>query len=720
MQDNVIEGVVEGVVYTSDDTNFTVCKIRNKCDNSIVTAVGKVLSINTGEYLRLWGKWTSHKTFGRQFSFNNYISMKPTELSTIKKFLGSGLIPGIGEKMAERIVKKFGYDSINIIENSPERLKGVYGLGKKKIEQIVRAYNLKKDVKEVSFFLQKYDVSVGIAAKIYKEYGEKSISILKENPYKLAFDVSGIGFKKADEIAKNLGISTNSIFRAEAGLIYILNEIINLGHVYYPFTNLINHANSILACDHDIIIEALQNLKAQKIVYIEENEDKENNVYLTSLYKAEISLVKKLLNIITIKNDPLEINYPNAIKWFESISHLHLDETQKKAIVLALKEKITVITGGPGTGKTTIINAIYKILEKKEANIALCAPTGRAAKRLSEVTGTQATTIHRLLEYNYKLGRFIKNEENLLTQDVIIVDEVSMIDTMLFYHLISALYPNTKLILVGDVDQLPSVGPGNVLRDLIGSKIFNTIELKEIFRQEVEGLIAINAHRINNGNFPIVKEGHILSDFYFIDEIEKSKIQKILIELVQDRIPNKFEISPYDIQIITPMHKGDLGAIKLNSIMQEILNANTMNRKIKNFKENDKVMQIVNNYEKEVFNGDIGIIERIREESRELIVNYDTRHVYYKFDELEELTLAYALTVHKSQGSEYKCVVILLHSEHYVMLQRNLLYTALTRAKKLAIILGSRKALDLAIRNTKSRMRYSSLKDRLMQFRGLL
>jgi len=565
-------------------------------------------------------------------------------------------------------------------------------------------------------FLQGEGVSSTYAVKIYKEYGNKAIAVVKENPYRLALDISGIGFKTADKIAQNMGIDPGSPMRAEAGIIHVLSELVDEGHVYYPYEKLKEKAGELLEVNESILDTALATLSDQRRVVIEQHPE-HDAVYLTPLHVAETNVATRLKTLINSPKQMLQIDIEKAIEWVHKTDRIDLAEMQKEALRKAVTCKVMVITGGPGTGKTTLVNSIIKILEKKGQEIVLASPTGRAAKRLSEVTGREAKTIHRLLEFSPSEGGFKRNEEYPLDADMVIIDEVSMVDILLMNHLLKAIQPTATLLLVGDIDQLPSVGPGNVLKDIINSGLVETIRLTDIFRQAQESLIVVNAHRINSGEYlQLDTLPGQQNNFYFIKRQEPEQALNTIKELCKRRLPSAFQFDPLeDIQVMTPMHRGTVGVANLNAELQNLLNPNqkSVSRGGRLFRVNDKVMQTKNNYEKETFNGDIGRIISIDLEDQILKVRFEDRIVDYSWSDLDELVLAYAISIHKSQGSEYPAVVIPILPQHYIMLQRNLLYTAITRAKKLVVLVGSKRAVAIAIKNNKVQFRYTNLSTRL-------
>jgi exodeoxyribonuclease V alpha subunit len=569
-------------------------------------------------------------------------------------------------------------------------------------------------------FLHGHGVSATYSAKIYKQYGNRSIEVVKENPYCLAQDVHGIGFVTADKIAQNIGIQPNSLIRVKAGLIYVLNELAEEGHVYYPEGDLIRKVKEILRVDQEIITQAIAELSRDKKIFLEEINDGKTDraVYLAPFYAGERGIAQLFTRLKESSSNIKPIHPEKALEWIQKKLNIELAQKQKEAIVMAANSKVLVITGGPGTGKTTIITAILRIFQQLKLRIFLAAPTGRAAKRMSDATGWEAKTIHRLLEYSPQKGGFKKDQNDPLEADVIIIDEASMVDTLLMYHMLKAIPSHAHLILVGDVDQLPSVGPGNVLRDIIDSGFCRVVRLTEIFRQSLESMIVVNAHRINQGEFPILNEvgQKEAVDFYFIEEKEPERILDKILMLCRDRIPERFGYHPIkNIQVLAPMHRGIIGVSNLNIALQKELNPVDLGiiHGGRTFKLGDKVMQITNNYKKEVFNGDIGWILRIDQEDRELVIDFDGRFIHYDYQDLDEIVLAYAISVHKSQGSEYPVVIIPVTTQHYLLLQRNLIYTGITRARKLVVLIGTKKALAIAIKNNKPQRRFTYLAERL-------
>jgi len=716
----IIHGLLEKISYHNEMSDFVVAKLREEDKRELTTIVGNLSGINPGESLKLTGQWVHNKKFGEQFRVETFEVAIPATLLGIQKYLASGLIKGIGPIMSERIVEKFGLDTLEVIEKKPERLSEVEGIGSKRISMIRKTWEEQKEIKEIMIFLQGHGVSASYSAKIYRQYGNQSIEVVRENPYRLAHDLYGTGFITADKIAQNLGIDRNSLIRAKAGLIYVLNQLTEEGHVYYPENQLIHKAKEILHVDEEIIIQAVRQLSKEKEIFLEDLNVEGNlrATYLPLFYAAETGVAQGLVNLKESPSKIRPIHPEKAIEWVQQKLNIELARGQEEAVLLAANSKVLVITGGPGTGKTTIITAILRIFQQLKLRILLAAPTGRAAKRMNEATGWEAKTIHRLLEYSPHKGGFKKDQDDPLEADVVIIDEASMVDTLLMYHLLKAVPPHAHLILVGDVDQLPSVGPGNVLKDIIKSGKFTVVMLTEIFRQARESMIVVNAHRVNQGQLPFLKEvgeaGE--ADFQFIQEEDPEKILQVILSLCTEKIPGQFTYHPLrEIQVLTPMHKGTIGVTNLNIELQKKLNPGPsgITRGTWNFKTGDKVMQIVNNYDKDVFNGDIGWISRIDPEEREVVIDFDGRAVPYDYSDLDEVVLAYAVSVHKSQGSEYPVVILPVVTQHYLLLQRNLIYTGITRAKKRMVLIGTKKAVAMAIRNNKPQRRYTFLSERL-------
>ncbi len=717
-----LEGQIERITYTNEENGFTIAKLKVYGRPDLVTVVGNLMAPTPGEILKLKGEWANHPKYGEQFKIVQYKTTVPASVYGIQKYLGSGLIKGIGPVMAKRIVKKFGEQTLDIIEDESDKLEQVAGIGRKRIKMIRKAWDDQKEIRDVMLFLQGHGVSSGYATKIFKQYGNRSIQVVKENPYRLATDIFGIGFVTADHIAERLGFDKNSELRAEAGILYVLHQLADEGNVYYPYEPLLDKCKEILEVEGEIIVKAVDAIAVERKIVIEKineatGELKENRgVYLAKFHVTETGIARQIKALIEAPKSIRSFDSSKAASWVQERLSIDLAENQVQALRSAAENKVLVITGGPGTGKTTIINALLKIFSGLKVRIMLAAPTGRAAKRMSEATGYEAKTIHRLLEYSIQKGGFQKDDEQPLDCDLIIVDEASMIDTILMYHLLKAIPLKATFILVGDVNQLPSVGAGNVLRDIIASDVIPVVRLNEIFRQAKESQIIVNAHKINNGILPSFTPSGPKDDFYFIEQEDPENVLRIILELVSDRVPRRFGFDPVDdIQVLSPMHKGTVGTGNLNLELQRWLNLRKdgVTRGNRAFRTGDKVMQIKNNYDKEVFNGDIGRIARVDPEMREVDISFDGRNVPYDFTDLDEIVLAYAVSVHKSQGSEYPAVIIPILTQHYMLLQRNLIYTAVTRGRKLVIVIGTKKALAIGVKNDKTRKRYTLLGQRL-------
>lgn len=699
--------VVERITYQNPENGYSVMRVKVKGYDELVTLVGNLLEVPAGSVLLCEGDWKVDKRYGSQFVAQTWEEVMPATLYGIEKYLGSGLVKGIGPKFAQLIVNRFGLDTIEIIETDIERLYEVPGIGRKRVEKIAESWEKQKDIKNVMLFLQGYGVSTAYAAKIYRQYGKESIDTVKTNPYKLADDIWGIGFKTADTIASKMGYEKNDLRRLKSGVTYTLSHMAEEGNVYAEEEQLVKSAIELLDADENPVRQAISEmLQSEDLIADAEA------IYMPPFYYAEVGTANRLNKLL----DCVEGNLFNIIPDISVISKqtgVEYDEVQAEAIREAVSSKVMVLTGGPGTGKTTTTQGIIAALKAMGLRILLAAPTGRAAKRMSEATGMEAKTIHRLLEYNPQDG-YKRNDDNPLEGDVLIVDECSMIDLLLMNNLMKAIPAGMRLVLVGDIDQLPSVGAGNVLRDIIDSNRIPVIRLTRIFRQAQESRIVMSAHAINKGVFPDTSNGKH-TDFFFIQQEDPEQAVETIVKLVKERLPNAYKRPTSDIQVLTPMQRGVVGAANLNMALQTVLNPGqvSLNRSGYSFRQGDRVMQLRNNYDKEVFNGDLGYIERVDMEDRTLFVCFDGRTVEYDVSELDELTLAYATTIHKSQGSEYPIVVMPVLMTHYVMLQRNLIYTGITRAKKICVLVGTKKALSFAIRNLSVLKRNTKLKERL-------
>ena len=713
-----LRGQLERVTYTDEESGYTIAKIKVYGRRELVTIVGSIMNPSPGEILTVKGEWTNHPKFGEQFKVAFYRCAVPATTKGIEKYLGSGLIKGIGPVMAKRIVAAFGEKTLQIIEEDSERLHEVPGIGPSRVSVITKAWQDQKAIREVMVFLQSHGVSSTYAAKIYKQYGSESVTVVRENPYRLAHDIFGIGFLTADRIAEKLGFDKHSTERAQAGLIYALHQFSEEGHVFVPLETLLAKAREMLDVERGILETALSGLNAERMVIIENHADDTEEfaaVYLAKFHVSETQAARRLMALIQSPRSVRTVDVPKALSWVQDTLSITLAEMQVKAVETAISQKVMVITGGPGTGKSTIIQAILKIFSFLTKRILLAAPTGRAAKRLQETTGVEAKTIHRLLEYSMSRGGFQKNEDHPLDAELVVIDEASMLDLILMHHLLKAIPKEAVLILVGDVDQLPSVGAGNVLKDIILSGVIPVVTLNEIFRQARTSSIIVNAHKVIKGEMPSLapKEN---DDFYFFRTDEPELALARIVEVVKQRIPKRFGFrSLEDIQVLTPMNRGAVGTARLNESLQDALNPNGFEivRGGRKYRVGDKVMQIRNNYDKDVYNGDIGIIASIDTEEQNAVVTMDGQDISYDFTELDELALAYAVSIHKSQGSEYPVVVIPVMTQHYVMLQRNLLYTAITRGKKLVVLVGTAKAIAMAVKNNKTTKRNSYLYKRL-------
>ncbi|NEX22603.1 ATP-dependent RecD-like DNA helicase [Thiorhodococcus mannitoliphagus] len=712
-----LSGAIERVTFHSPESGFCVLRIKVRGERELVTVIGSAASVTPGEYLEAEGWWVNDREHGLQFKSIDLRVIPPRTLDGIERYLGSGMVKGIGPHFARKLVGAFGERVFDVIEDNPERLLELEGIGPKRQQRVTAAWAEQKVIREIMVFLQSHGVGTARAVRIYKTYGDQAVEQVRENPYRLALDIHGIGFKTADTIAGRLGIPRDSLIRAQAGVRHVLQEIAGEGHCAAWHEALIAQANTLLEIPIPIIEEAVQAELAEARLVAEPIDDRPA-LFLTPLQRAEIGIARSLERLQLDAPPWGAIDTEKALPWVEAKTGLALSDSQRAAIAAAVAGKVSIITGGPGVGKTTVVNSILRILRAKGVDVLLCAPTGRAAKRLSESTGSEAKTIHRLLEFDPQTMGFRRDQYSPLETDLLVVDEVSMVDVVLMNQLLRAVPTHAGVLLVGDVDQLPSVGPGAVLADLIGSGALPTARLTEIFRQAAASRIIVNAHRINAGQMPEVPSNDQTdSDFYLIRCDSPEAIHDKLMRVVTERIPQRFGLDPVrDVQILTPMNRGGLGSRALNVALQTALNPKAQPR-IERFgwtyAPGDKVIQLVNNYDKEVFNGDIGRIQSIDAEEGLLTIDFDGRAVVYETGELDEVALAYATSVHKAQGSEYPAVVIPLATQHYTLLQRNLLYTAVTRGKRLVVLIAQPKALGMAVKKVESSRRLTKLKSRL-------
>jgi exodeoxyribonuclease V alpha subunit len=711
-------GVIERIIFKNSENGYVIAKFNPDNGSKTETVFGIIPMANPGEHIEIYGEFVINPKYGRQFKISNSHTIPPATIEGIEKYLGSGLIKGIGPIMAGKIVACFKEKTLDILDKEIDKLSTIDGFGKKRIDLIKKEWSKHSKIKEIMIFLQSLEITPAYAKKIYNKYSENSVNIINENPYRLCDDIFGIGFKIADKIAKNAGIEKESVFRIKSGIIYMLGQLQEAGNCYFPYEPLIEQAKEFLDVEINDIKKTLDILEKEKNIII--SDDK---VYLFETYNDEKFVADELIKIKSGLLDSVLnfFNIEDSIKEISKLSGIMIDEDQLEAVTCAVSEKILVITGSPGTGKSTILNYILKIFELKNKIVKLAAPTGRAAKRLSETTGREAKTIHRLLEYNPRLNTFLKNKLNKLSCDLLIIDEASMLDIKLIRNLIDAIDYSTRIIFVGDVDQLPSVGPGNVLNDIINSKVFKVVRLNKIYRQFGRSKIIYNAHRIRDGLYPSLifnSDDDNINDFYFIEKTEQEDVVNTIIKMLYYNLPNKFGFDPLkDVQVLVPVNKGIVGVENLNSRIQNKFNSNLKKIMRGNFefRLNDKVIQQKNNYEKDVYNGDIGFIKDIDFELQEFKVDFNDKIVTYNFYDTDEINLSYAISIHKSQGSEFKCVIVPILTSHYMLLQRNLLYTAITRAKELVVLIGSKKAIGMAVSKNNVENRFTNLKKLLSQ-----
>ena len=723
-----LEGTLERLTFQNEENGYSVARVIPKGKTYEVTVVGTLSGVSVGELLHLEGVWTSHPQYGKQFEVRSYSVHYPATIEGLRKYLGSGLVHGIGPVTAGRIVDHFGLDILDVIEKDPRRLREVPGIGEQRAKGIALAWEEQKQIKEIMIFLQSHGVSTSLAVRIYKQYGQDAINVVRSNPYQLARDVFGIGFRTADKIARQLGISLSAPERLQAGILHALSALSDEGHCFASRDQLLTEAVHLLEVSPASCEEQLNHLVKQNDLIAEDADDKvpgNQAIYLPPFYLSERGVTSRLRRIQLTARDRLDdfqtVDWEKAFAWLAGQIPIHLTPQQQDAVKMALTQKVSILTGGPGTGKSTITGSIIRLLQARHKTVLLAAPTGRAAKRLSEATGLEAKTIHRLLEFKPgSASGFLRDQQNPLDADLVIIDETSMVDILLMNHLLGAIDAGSHLLLVGDVDQLPSVGPGNVLRDLIESDVIPVTRLETIFRQAEDSYIIVNAHRINQGEMPIFTRNS--QDFFLFQEKDPDKAAEWVLDLVSKRIPEKFGFNPnLDIQVLSPMHRGAVGVASLNERLQEALNPRDAvkveyRHGSRVFREGDRVMQIRNDYDRQVFNGDMGHILQIDLEESMLMIDFDGRTVQAEFSQLDEIVHAYAVSIHKAQGSEFPVVVIPLLTQHYLMLQRNLVYTGVTRARKLVVLVGSKQAIAMAVHNDRIASRNTRLTKRMREY----
>ena len=716
-----IEGHLEHITYFNKETHYTIARLKPSNLSAAVTVVGYLTGVSLGETVKVNGRWETHPKYGQQFKVQSFEVTLPAGVDGIRKYLGSGIIKGIGPSLASRMVNAFGAETLEIIEGHPERLVEVDGIGEAKAALIQSAWSEHHALRGLMQFLQKMGVQTSYCAKIYKAYGPDAVALIQEDPYVLAEDIPGAGFLIADTIARKQGVENEDPERVRACILHLILQNADDGHTFAEKENLFSRCENRFQISQGAIENAIDELLAANVIIVEplETNPSTRAVYMKDLHLAESGLAGRLMAMLSVPVEPGDIDADGIAKEVHQKLAINLSAEQVEVLEKVFSHRIVIITGGPGTGKTTLLRSISTVYQAQGKRVLLAAPTGRAARRLAEITRKKASTIHRLLGYSFTDNGFMRNRDHQLDADAVIIDEASMVDTVLMHHLLAAVPLSARLILVGDVFQLPSVGPGNVLADMIDSGSIPVFYLNKIFRQDQESSIVINAHKVREGEFPDFQGSNgldDLSDFYFIEQNDPDRAAARIVQLCKEELPGEFDFDPVnDIQVLTPMHKGAVGTINLNNLLQKVLNYQPVETKTTgiSFKAGDKVMHLKNNYPKEVYNGDIGIVAGIDNQKAELSVNYYGKNVSYAFDELDELTVAYAISIHKSQGSEYPAVIVPLMTQHYVLLQRNLLYTAMTRGQKLVILIGTRKALNIALKNDKPHRRLSRLADRL-------
>ncbi len=724
MTTTTIQGHIERITYTNEENGFTVAQLQPAGRSDLVTVVGNFAAVSPGEYLVMTGEWGHHPRFGRQFQASEYQTRRPATVEGIRKYLGSGLVKGIGPVMAERITRMFGADTLEVMDNNIEALSRVPGIGKKRVKMITAAWQEQQDIRQVMVFLQSHGVGTGYAVKIFRTYGRDAVAAVTADPYRLAADIQGIGFVTADAIAGKLGFPKDSPQRIRAGVVHVLNQLADEGHACYPEDDLLAQCVEILENARTRVAREITAMAGEETLQIDllpldrDGREAIRMVYLAGLHWCETMIARRTKKLARHPRAVRKIDTDKAVAWVQEKLAMTLADKQVEAVKTAATRKVMVIIGAPGTGKTTIVKAVLKIYAALGARVLLAAPTGRAARKLKEATGHNARTIHRLLEYSLVQGGFQRNSDRPLNCDLLVIDEASMIDTVLMYYLLQAVPLTATVVLVGDVNQLPAVGPGNILNDMIASGLVPVVTLNEIFRQAQQSRIVVAAHMINRGVVPDLSTTDEKSDFFFVRASDPDHAVDVITELVTRRIPGRFGLDPVDdIQVLTPMHKGAAGAANLNRRLQQALNPDGggIGRGESTMAVADKVMQIRNNYDKGVFNGDIGRVSRIDSEARRMTVIFDERPVTYEAGDLDEIVLAYAISVHKSQGSEYPAVVIPVLTQHYVMLQRNLIYTAVTRGRRLVVLVGTPRAVAIGVKNNRTGRRYTGLRQRLQQ-----
>jgi len=714
MSKNSVEGTITRILYTNEENGWSALRLHND-DRGGFAATGPLLGARDGDEVRLSGRWVNHPKFGEQFEATSYVQIAPSTLEGIRRFLGSGRIKGVGPTMAGRIVDEFGLETLDIIDNTPEQLLEIHGIGRTTLKKVRASWDKHRGIQQIMVFLTGHGIAPGVAVKAYGRYGAQAVDVVRENPYRLAEEVFGVGFRTADRVAQRIGIPADAPQRLQAGLLFTLTEATVEGHVFLPRDRLIENAAALLEIDAAELSQPLDFIEGRGLILSIPRPHDQPAIFTPRLEAAEASVAADIRNRLGGRVRA-SVDPEKALQWYQRQAEMELGKRQREALTTALKRRLLVVTGGPGTGKTTLVRGLTTILGSKDQKVLLAAPTGRAAKRLEQATSRPAKTIHRLLEFNPRERIFTRNRERPLEADMVVVDEVSMLDITLASHLLEAIPPDCRLVLVGDADQLPSVGPGNVLRDLISSGVVPVVRLDHIFRQAEASRIVVNAHRINSGKMPISDGSDPASDFFFVARDDASEAADLAVDLASRRIPKRYHLDPVDdIQVLSPMHRGDLGVQNLNQRLQAELTPPGPEVGIgaRRFRAGDKIMQIRNNYELEIFNGDIGRMEFFDEDADELVARFEGREVRIPHDDLDDIVPAYACTIHKSQGSEYPAVVIVLHHQHHIMLQRNLLYTAVTRGRKLVVIIGSRRALGRAVSNATQRKRFTLLAHRL-------